>query len=510
MDNEVLQAVTQITLDEDRNIPDSQPDIEKIILKSSEVRLEETKVMEDKVSIRGTLFVRILYVGDNHGNSLSRFEAEMPFEDIVNVEGAHPTDVSEVYVDSKDITCSIINSRKVNLQVVLTLLVNVEKTGEREFENSVLTENLPETLEYRKKTKNILETCLLKKDIYRVREDVELPSNLPNIAHVLWDYCRPINVEIKPYDEKLAVTGEVLLFVLYEAEGEEGMTQWYETSFLFSGEVECRECREEMISDTHVTCARSEVELTTDLDGENRLLSVDLALDLFIKLYQEKQIQVLTDVYGVREEVIPQTGTCHFKSLQTRNSGKCRSSEHLHVNEEGTRILQICHSEGNVKVDEIHPVENGISVDGVVEVQILYITADDKIPFSCVTGNVPFHFVSEVAEMEADSRYEVDVTLEQLTTTITSGDEIEVKVVLGIHTIVFGSSTETIITDIRIEPVDPVTIKSLPGMIGYFVAPGDTLWQIGKQYYVPVSRIKELNGLPQDELTPGMKLVIMR
>ncbi|MBR2401634.1 MAG: LysM peptidoglycan-binding domain-containing protein, partial [Lachnospiraceae bacterium] len=38
----------------------------------------------------------------------------------------------------------------------------------------------------------------------------------------------------------------------------------------------------------------------------------------------------------------------------------------------------------------------------------------------------------------------------------------------------------------------------------------DTLWQIGKKYYVPVERIKELNGLTTDEIMPGDKLLIVK
>ena len=148
----------------------------------------------------------------------------------------------------------------------------------------------------------------------------ELPSNLPNVFRILWDSARVGSVEVKPMDEKLSIQGEVNLFVLYEAEGEEGIMQWYETTVPFSGIIDCRDCKESCVA--------------------------DLTLKLCMK-----------------------------------NRGKCRGIGHMKPEHEGMRILQICHSEGNVKVDEIRVVENGLAVDGVVEVQILYITVDDKVPF---------------------------------------------------------------------------------------------------------------------------------
>ena len=40
------------------------------------------------------------------------------------------------------------------------------------------------------------------------------------------------------------------------------------------------------------------------------------------------------------------------------------------------KILQICHSDGNVNVDSTRIVENGIEAEGVVRIRILYIISD--------------------------------------------------------------------------------------------------------------------------------------
>ena len=39
---------------------------------------------------------------------------------------------------------------------------------------------------------------------------------------------------------------------------------------------------------------------------------------------------------------------------------------------------------------------------------------------------------------------------------------------------------------------------------------GDSLWDIGKRYYVPVAQIREINELAGDEIQPGEKLLIVK
>lgn len=54
------------------------------------------------------------------------------------------------------------------------------------------------------------------------------------------------------------------------------------------------------------------------------------------------------------------------------------------------RILQICHSSGNVKLDEAEAKDDGLHIEGVLEVGLLYLTDDDTEPVGTATEVVPF------------------------------------------------------------------------------------------------------------------------
>ena len=47
-------------------------------------------------------------------------------------------------------------------------------------------------------------------------------------------------------------------------------------------------------------------------------------------------------------------------------------------------------------------------------------------------------------------------------------------------------------------------------MVIYVAGAEDNLWNIGKKYYVPVDKIKEVNEMSSDEIHPGDKLLIVK
>ena len=57
---------------------------------------------------------------------------------------------------------------------------------------------------------------------------------------------------------------------------------------------------------------------------------------------------------------------------------------------------------------------------------------------------------------------------------------------------------------------DMEKMASLPGIAVYMVKEGDSLWDIGKRYYVPVSVIRQTNDLATDEVKAGDKILIVK
>lgn len=71
-----------------------------------------------------------------------------------------------------------------------------------------------------------------------------------------------------------------------------------------------------------------------------------------------------------------------LEKLLVRNFSRCRITDRIQVKETQGKILQLCHSQGKVKIDKTRIVENGVQADGVIMLKILYIIGNDSMPFT--------------------------------------------------------------------------------------------------------------------------------
>jgi hypothetical protein len=118
----------------------------------------------------------------------------------------------------EDISMNLINSRKLGTQSLITLTAQVEELYDEEAPIAVHGD---EKVEYRRMPLDLAQIAICKNDIFRLKEEVALPSNYPNIFQILWSNLSLGDMEFKVMEEKIAISGDIHLFVLYEGEGED-------------------------------------------------------------------------------------------------------------------------------------------------------------------------------------------------------------------------------------------------------------------------------------------------
>ena len=92
------------------------------------------------------------------------------------------------------------------------------------------------------------------------------------------------------------------------------------------------------------------MEAKPDYDGEMREMDVDAVLELDIKLYEEEEVELLSDMYSNNREIELNRSDACFDQILTRNVCKSKVAEKLKL-PQAERILQICHNEGTIKLD---------------------------------------------------------------------------------------------------------------------------------------------------------------
>ncbi len=505
MDRVKTEAVTQFTLEDDLNIPDSKPDVNTLNLEKGELVIDEIRPGADFVNVRGYLAYVILYHTREEGSSLVALDGRVAFDERVNLRGVVPADSVSVDGQVEDLTVSMINSRKLNIQSLITLSAKVEELYDEEAPVSIHGD---EKAEYRRMPLEAAQIAICKNDIFRLKEEVSLPSNYPNIFQILWDNISLGDMDFKVMAEKITLSGEVHLFLLYEGEGEEHPIRSYETTIPFSGELECHGCREGMLPDIRCRMGQKELAVRPDFDGEERSIGLEMVLDFAIRIYEEESLEIISDIYGVSNEISTVTHRADLRQLLAKVTGKTKVTDHIHV--KSGNVLQLLHSEGTVALEQQTVVENGIQLQGSLTVKVMYITGEDDAPYGCTQAQIPYQYTLEVPDIAPEDVDAVQGAVEQLQVTMLDGEEMDVKAVLNFSTVVFKTVPVELISQVSVSPLDTGRMSSLPGMVVYMVKDGDNLWNIGKKYYVPVDALRKMNNLESDELKSGQKLLIVK
>ncbi|MDO4553537.1 MAG: DUF3794 domain-containing protein [Lachnospiraceae bacterium] len=496
----------QITLDKDMNVPDNKPDMEKLVQNKGELRLEEIEVLNDKIRMKGTLLYKGLYLTAEAGPLLSSLSYPFEIEEYLNIDGMEPMDSTKVTAELDDLNVIMINSRKLGIRALITFHVIVNEI--RRVEGAVrVEEDMAEQLH---QSLTLTQLAFHKRDTNRLKGEMPLAASKPNIREVIWDQAALRNSDVRLMDGKVSIRGELLIFVLYLGEEEHVPVQYLEWELPFHQELDCPECDEDMVGNIHIQTGSWQIEIKPDADGEERVLELEAILDLDMKGYQEETVEFLTDLYSPMKELIPKEKPFFYENLIVKNNAKTKVVKRFPVEENQNKILQLIHVDGSVKIDEKELRDNGIYVEGVVIADLLTITGDDQNPLYGMTKVLPFSYLVEAKDLKEGDNYELEAMLDQIHGVMIDGDEVEIKAVISLDVIAFSMREAKAITEVEEKPYDYLKLKQIPGIAGYIVGKGDTLWNIAKTYGSTIEEMKKMNHLEEEELKEGQKLLIVK
>ncbi|MCD8197669.1 MAG: DUF3794 domain-containing protein [Lachnospiraceae bacterium] len=501
------KAVSQTTLEEDLNVPDQKPDIFRIVHRQGEFRPDETRIEAGKVKVRGIFLYRILYIGENHDRTAEVLEGSIPVDETVFLNELEEGDLLDFTWCVEDLHASAIHSRKANLKCVL------EFSAEGFREQPVPLVQQPEEqqdLYCKTEMVHLQQEIIHKKDTLRVREDLNLPPGKPNIRRIIWKEARLQGTELRQEEGRLSVKGELNVFFLYESDQNDGRIQRMEQSIPFRNEVECEECHAELFGCGNVSLQRSDMELQPDYDGEPRMVRIDAVLELALRYFEDRDCEILSDAYSLSREVIPKLQTCVWEFVSRTSDSRARVSGRMKLEETDPKLLQVLASGTELHADYTEQNEQGLLIQGMLELWVLYAAEDDSQPLACAARSFPFEHTVELPDAGISEEAQIRLGIDQLTVSMLDAKELEMKAAIQVQTLLSCPKELCLVEDLEEGPLDAERIRKLPGMVIHIVQPGESLWEIAKSHAAACHDVAELNGLGDGEPEPGSKLLLVK
>lgn len=494
----------QMTVDNDINVPDIRPDISRIICTNGDISIGDVKPGNGRIMLKGRLAFHILYESNENTNCIAHMEGDIAFDESVNMNDIDSEDKVNIRWEIEGLKADIINSRKVSVKAIVKLILSVCEP--QEIEMVIDTED-DFNIEKKYSDELVSELVVNNRDIIRVRDEALLPSGKDCIGEIIYKEAQTEDINVTMEEDSINVSGTLKIFILYRGLLEDGIND-YEAKISFSQPVQVLGCRMDMIPYIIPVLNEWNILVKSDEDNEERIIDIEAVYGLDIKIYEEKKIHYLDDMYSTKFEVMPEYKDAVFENVAMRNNSLIRVNDRLNITAEGSPILQICNAYGNVKIDEEKRVDAGIEVSGIIEISVLYYTAKEQCQIDAYTDAIPFSYIIEASGMNEDSIYELSTSLKSIGVNVTGANEIEVKANVGNDVIVFNRMKKKIICDCLTEERQMQDDADAPGIIGYIAKPQDTVWSIAKAFKTTVKRIQDINGV--NEITGGEKILIIK
>ena len=141
-------------------------------------------------------------------------------------------------------------------------------------------------------------------------------------------------------------------------------------------------------------------------------------------------------------------------------------------------------------------------LEGTMQLQIVYVPEDSDIP---VTSEVELPFAAAFATNAVPDDH-ISLGISEASVQSVTSERMEVKYIL--HMSAEGEHVHSLTAVTDIETANNVHTKQHTGISLRYVQPQETVWDIGKQFHIPIETHKTDNHLNDDRLPVGSALVI--
>lgn len=496
--NSIARGSVQTYASGDIIVPDTKPDILKIIQVDADASITDKNIRNEKLMIRGRVNLKILYIPDSDKDKISSINTNFSFEQEINCKNAGENMYLFVSANVTRAEFSVTNSRKLYIKTVVGMDYEVCDTNEIGIVTDVEGEEKIEIKRESISIENIADIC---EHNFILQENIELPSGAQPIAELLKTDTEFVDTEYKTVTGRIIIKGAVSVCILYTTAENDIVHAEMELPFtevIDSNTNDNAEC--EVVYDIlNVIC-----NCTEDSDGDRRVLNTEIEINAQVRATEKETIDVISDCYVPMKKTELVKETAELDEIVATPMSKNTLKEIIEFPQSVPEVKSIYNAIMKPYVTKAVCDNGKLLCEGKVDAYILYLSSSSDNPVYSLHREIPFAFVLSYENNGKNLIPRVKAEVEHSEYTLNTAGEVELRCILNLYADIVNERNEEIITDINICDNEDTS----RGICIYFVQQGDNLWDIAKHYGVSRAMIKKYNDIEEDILKAGAKLFI--
>lgn len=502
----VGEETVQAVIENDIIVPDVKPDIVKIINVGGDVYPAELHVAQDKVTVRGRIKYKVLYVCEDEAQPVRSMSATADFSQNAFIVGARSGMKAFVTPSVQYISHNLVNGRRVNIKAVIDLPVKVMSETTLDVVSAVRGTDDIQVLTEPARIRSLLGDV---EEQFTIREEFRLPDDKPAIGELLRSDVKVAGKDVKLTDNKVIVKGDACISSIYAADNEEHSIQFVRNETTFTQFVDFPGMSEDKACELYYEVREFSAHALEDDDGQARGIAVEIVLNARVLSEDSTNLDMVADVYSPSVDVALERKEIVISEPVIENDVEENVKDVITIPGDIPGVCDVYTLVCNPSVVECEVCDDKVVVEGVVNTEMIYLTDDNSQPVNCYTQDIPFREGIEIKGARPGMKCEVVLESGDCSYDVMSPAEVEVKVPINAHIKLRKESTLKVIDRAELRPIEQRESESRPSITMYYIQPGDSLWSVAKKYRTTISDIMALNSIPEpDAVSVGQYIVI--
>ncbi|NLU51712.1 MAG: DUF3794 domain-containing protein [Clostridiaceae bacterium] len=481
-------------------VPDIKPDVKTILLADAEAFVINVEKTGRMIEVSGEIQYRILYLADTPEPRIESINARYPWSFSLQ----KPKTEGDVGVFPRcrcqHTEVNIANGRKLVCRTVTSLICRFYEIKSDEIGREILGENVF----LKTSPVNVISLKQNTNNVVKVSDILSLPSGSPAIKEILFSRVNLGNAEINYRDDDVFLEAKGTLFVLYRSDTMDESFESVVLEFPVRTSAGIDAAEDAIIFATNVL-KDWELRIVEDDDGLNTRLSIAMEVEIDAQTVANEEQVFIEDAYCCdcqmnlnKSKINVITDERDFREDHVLTQRIRLDSLDDYLDE----VLMVFANERNTA-----SMINGdkLNIQGTIGANILYCTRQKQ--YQGFMSELPFTHSINLPDSGNWQVIQSGFTIEDVRFDIAGSDEIELSIKVKIRA--RACRIEELLCVDGINAVKDDNPRKAP-IIVYFAQPNDTLWDVAKNYRVPISKLASDNGLEADaKLETGKRLFIM-
>lgn len=469
-------------------VPDSFPDVDRILDAFGTLTLQDVECLTDSVSLSGTVLAGVLLVGEN--GEVHSLPVRIPFG--VRKELGTPVEQGEPLYrcELRSVDARMVNSRKLLVRVGYQWSFEVYSPCTRAIS---YLEEPSERIQLRWAEYPMELPTVTGEKQFTVNEELELPENISPVSEILKWNTRLQILDQKTVGSKAVFKTELLLHLLYE--DPQGKLCTYDWRLPLSQFTDLSADAEggEVQTFLHMT----EWDLEPDSQVESRRLFLRVGLRARSMVYEVRRVRVMEDAYCIDALMEPQWDRWSYRPLldtqSLRGTAQWRGEEPL-----GTIVDLWAWTEDGERQRQ----GDTLTIKVPVTCSVIYYDKEGKLRGKQfrphMEGELPLHESGECSLRDV------------LCTEVYcngSGGTPELRIPVQLRVDCYGDQAVRCLSGAELQSL-PESGERQPDLILRRTEEDEDLWTIAKSYRTSSKLIAEANALDDRPIPEGTMLLI--